>query len=43
MTASGEKFGFDGNSVKSIRRFGKLLREQADRLSLPWEVVEEYA
>jgi hypothetical protein len=43
MTVSGKEYGFDGNSVKSIKRFGKLLREQADRLSLPWETVEEHA
>jgi hypothetical protein len=43
VTKSGKEFGFDGDAVKAIKRFGSLLREQAERLSLPWESVEEHA
>jgi hypothetical protein len=42
-TISGKEYGFDGNSIRSIKRFGNLLREQSQRLSLPWETVEEHA
>lgn len=42
-TKDGKDFSFDGDSVKNIKRFGKLLREQVDRAGVPWEVVEEHA
>ena len=43
VTTSGRELRFDGNSIKGIRRFGEILREQAGRLDLPWETVEEHA
>jgi hypothetical protein len=42
VTTSGKEYGFDGNSIKAIKRFGKLLRQQADRLSLPWKTIETH-
>jgi hypothetical protein len=42
-TRAGKVYEFDGNAVKAIRRFGRVLRAQADRLALPWETVEEHA
>jgi hypothetical protein len=38
-TKSGKKYRFNGDSVKGIQRFGDVLRQQADRLSLPWELA----
>ncbi|HEY7422788.1 MAG TPA: DUF3592 domain-containing protein [Gemmataceae bacterium] len=43
VTKSGTEYGFDGNTIAAIKRFGRVLREQAERLSLPWETVEEHA
>jgi hypothetical protein len=42
-TYEGEKFPFDGNSVKDIRRFGEALRAIAKREFLDWETVEEHS
>lgn len=43
VAISGKEYVFDGNSVKAIKQFGEVLREQAKRLSLPWEMVEEHS
>lgn len=43
VTASGNAYQFDGNSVRKIRAFGTRLRDTAIRLSLPYEIVEEHA
>jgi hypothetical protein len=42
ITTGGKEYRFDGDSIKGIKRFGKILRQQADRLSLPWETVEDH-
>lgn len=42
FTISGKEYRFDKNCIKSIRRFGELLRENAERHSWPWEVCEEH-
>jgi hypothetical protein len=42
VTTAGKEYGFDGNSIKAIKRFGGVLREQAQRLALPWEMVEAH-
>jgi hypothetical protein len=42
VTNRGKEYSFDGNSIKSIERFGNILRAQAERLSLPFETVEEH-
>jgi hypothetical protein len=42
VTGSGREYEFDANSVRAIRRFGKVLRAQADRLGLAWETVERH-
>jgi Protein of unknown function (DUF3592) len=43
VTKSGKEYGFDGNSIKEIQTFAQVLRDLANRLSLPWETVEEHA
>ncbi len=43
VTAAGKEYGFDGNSIKGITRFGGVLRAQADRHAVAWETVEEHA
>jgi hypothetical protein len=40
-TKEGKEYGFDGNSIKAIKRFGKRLHQEAERIGLPWETVEE--
>src|SRR5690606_1862774 len=40
--ADGRTFMFDGNSVREIKRFGALLRQQAERTGLLWRTVEEH-
>jgi hypothetical protein len=42
-TKAGKDYSFDGNSVKGINRFAELLRKQADRFTLPWDIVEQHA
>ena len=40
VTKSGKESYFTDNSIKAIKRFGKLLRLQADCYSLVWETIE---
>ena len=42
MTQSGKRFEFDGNSVRAIERFRKLLVSQSIRHSFPWEYVRDF-
>ena len=37
---TGRKFGVDGNSVRQIGRFGKLLEEWAKQQNVPWKILE---
>jgi len=37
---SGEQHDFDGNSIKAINRFGRVLREESEPESVPWERAE---
>ena len=43
VTISGKEYAYNGNSIKELERFGEILRQHADRLSLKWEPVEEHA
>jgi len=43
VVVHGKEYGFDGNTIGSIKRFGRVLREQADRFYLPWETLEQHA
>ena len=40
ITQSGKRFEFDGNSIRAIERFRKLLLAQSIRHSFPWEYVQ---
>jgi hypothetical protein len=42
VTCSAQEYAFDGDSIKEIARFGEILREQANRLSIAWVTVEEH-
>jgi hypothetical protein len=37
---TGTSYEFDGNSIKAIKQFGRLLRERAEANGVPWEQVE---
>lgn len=43
ITVGGREFSFDENSVKSIKRFGKILRAHADFPSQLWKSFEQDA
>ncbi len=40
FASNGKQYAFDGNSVKAIRRFGRILRERATIASVKWESLE---
>jgi hypothetical protein len=37
----GEKFEFNGNSVRSVRKLGDSIRDEVHKRNVPWRVVEE--
>ena len=37
-----KQFLFDGNTIKAIKRFGRVLKEHASRASVVWEIVESH-
>jgi hypothetical protein len=40
--ASGKVYRFDRNTISSIKALGRVLREQADQHSLPWQNIEKH-
>lgn len=43
VTRAGAQHRFDENAIKSIRRFGRVLRETTEPLGVPWESVTHTA
>jgi hypothetical protein len=39
----GEEFGFDGNTLQGHERLGEILRDEARKRDIRWEVVEQRA
>ena len=38
-----EEFGFDGNTLQGHERLGKILRDEARKRDIQWEIVEKRA
>ena len=43
VTVAGAEHGFDGDSVRHLKRFGVALRAGADGAGVAWQTVEEHA
>jgi hypothetical protein len=39
----GEEFGFDGDTLQGHERLGEILRDEARKRDICWEVVEKCA
>jgi hypothetical protein len=39
----GEPFAFDGNTIKGHGKLAQMIKEETDRRTVPWEIVEEHA
>jgi hypothetical protein len=37
-----DSFGFDGNSIKGHSKLAQMIKDETDRRSIPWEIVEEH-
>jgi hypothetical protein len=42
FTMAGKSHTFDANSVRSLKKFGKLLQQEAQRTGLPWQTAERH-
>ena len=42
ITKAGMEYGFNGDSVRNLKRFAELLREQGNRARISWDTIEEH-